>query len=119
MATLKEARAQVAADITAAGITGVRVYGFEPPAITDGTAVTVVSAGIDPTDWLLDVRVYVSATAFSPQAAQDRLDDVSTQVDAALDSSDAAPRGHWTFGFDQEMDCFVGTAPVSWPREDF
>lgn len=116
MTTLKAARAVLAEQITTAGLSDVTVYGFEPPVITGGVAVTVASNGFTATEWNLDVRVYVSAVSFSPEAAQDALDDTAPAVDGALES---VPRGDWQFGFDQEMNAFVGAVTVQYPRDDF
>lgn len=116
MTTLKQARAALAQSISDAAIAGVQVYGFEPPAITAGVAVTVGSSGFTATEWQLDVRVYVSVVSFSPEAAQDKVDDTAIAVDAVLDP---APSGVWTFGFDPDMNAFVAAATVQYPRDDF
>lgn len=112
--TLTEARQALATQIAAADLDGVTVYDHEPAMVTAGVSVTVSSAGFTATEWLLSVRVYVSAR--TPESDQDLLDQHTTAVDAVLDP---APLGQWDFGFDEERDALVGTATVPYPREDF
>lgn len=114
MTTLTEARKALAAQITAANLPGVTVYDHEPPAVTAGVSVTVSSARIAATEWLLSVRVYVSDTV--AETAQDELDANAVAVDEVLDP---APRGDWDFGYDEDRSAFVAVATVPYPREDF
>lgn len=112
--TLSEARKTLATQITAAELDEVTVYNHEPAMVTAGVSVTVSSAGFSPTEWLLSVRVYV--TARTPESDQDLLDQHASAVDAVLDP---APREQWDFGFDEDRNAFVAEATVSYPREDF
>lgn len=109
-----QARKAVAAQITAAGLSDVTVYDHEPAGVINGTAVTVSSAGIRATEWLLSVRVYVSDTV--PDAAQDRLDEVAPAVDEVLGP---APRGDWQHSYDEDRSAYVSFVTVEYPREDF
>lgn len=114
MTALKDARKALAAAITAAELGGVTVYDHEPPAVTAGTSVTVSTAGVRATEWLLLVRVYVSDTVAA--AAQDALDDTTEAVDDVLGP---APRGDWQTTYDEDRGAFVAFATVEYPREDF
>jgi hypothetical protein len=102
----------VAATLTAA-LPDLVVIGYEPPALTRGVVVTVSSAGIDPTEWLLAVRVYVSG--LQPLEAQNLLDQSAVRVDAALN----VPRSDWDFEWDDTRGAFLASTTIQYPREDF
>ena len=115
--TPKAARAELAARVTAAALPGVNVVlDHEPTAVVHGVAVTFSTAGIDPTEWLISARVYVS-TAMGAEAAQDALDDTVLAVDPLLYE---VPRTRWEFdGPDEDLEAYVATMVLSYPREDF
>jgi hypothetical protein len=117
--TLKGARADLAAKIVTAvaGIVDVDVLPYDPPTIS-GTAVTVSTAGVAPTDWRLYVRVYVPA--IQSEEGQDRLDDVVEAVETVADSlGSSVPRSDWDFVYDDGKDCFLMVTIVEYPREDW
>jgi hypothetical protein len=113
--TLKAARAATAtAVVLAVNDTTVTVYAFEPPVIA-GAAVTVSTAGIRPTEWLLFVRLYVPD--IQSEEGQDRIDDLT----AAIDGYGGMPIGRldWDMAFDEQKECFLMQAVATFPREDF
>lgn len=121
MTTLKQARAATAAALQAAMGSTTNVYGYEarPGGLTTPTAVTVATAGISDTEWLLVVRVYVSmrnVPSFS--AAQDTLDDLTVAADSALGNV-PAPRSAWQVQYIDELECIVASSTVTYPRDDF
>jgi hypothetical protein len=111
---LQAARETLTAVLAALAIPDVAVLGFEPPTLARGTTVTVSSAGVEPTEWVLAVRVYVNG--IQPAEAQDTLDQVVVQVDAGLTH---VPRSEWGFEWDDARTAFVATTTVQYPREDF
>lgn len=117
MTTLKEARAATAAAL-AASLT-VPVYGYEPKpgGLPLPAAVTVSTAGVSDTEWLLAVRVYSSVRS-DFATAQDTLDDVMTAADAAL-ALEPVPRSSWQAQYLDEHEAIVATSVISYPRDDF
>lgn len=121
MTTLKQARAALTTALSSAMSTTTTVYGYEarPGGLVTPTAVTVATAGVSDTEWLLVVRVYVSMKhAQSFEAAQDTHDDLVTAADAALDAS-PAPRSAWQTEYVPDLECLVCSSTVAYPRDDF
>jgi hypothetical protein len=115
--TLKAARADLAAKIaTATAAYDPTVLAFDPPTVS-GETVTVSTAGVAPTDWLLFVRVYVPT--IQSQAGQDRLDDLVVAAETVGESISPTPRSNWEFVYDESKECFLMMTTVAYPREDF
>lgn len=95
------------------------VYPYEPGAAgwIKPCSVTLSPAGIDPTDWLVDVRVYVDGGQ-NPARAQDLLIDVSVEVGKLLLAGAAYGPDRWQFGWQPDLDCWIATSTVSIGRED-
>jgi hypothetical protein len=111
------ARAEVTAALRAAEL-GVPVFGHEPaPGEAGGQAryVTVATAGVLPTEWLVAVRCYVAGTV-GAQRAQDVLDELLVAADAALPL--CAGPSRWSVEWDPELGAFVATALLEVGRED-
>jgi len=115
---LKDARADLAAKVTAAvAALDVTVLPYDPPTIV-GNTVTVSTAGVSATDWRLFVRVYVGAV--QSQAGQDLLDDVVEAVETVGESlGSGVPRSAWEFAYDESKGAFVMLTTVDYPREDW
>jgi hypothetical protein len=111
---LQAARETLTAVLVALSIPDVTVLGFEPPALARGTTVTVSSAGMEPTEYVLAVRVYVNG--IQAAEAQDVLDRTVVQVDAGLTH---VPRTDWDFEWDDARNAFVASTTVQYAREDF
>lgn len=120
MTTIKQARAATTAALTDALGSQTNVYGYEarPGGLTTPTAVTVATAGVSDTEWLLVVRVYVSLRQADFATAQDRLDDLTVAADAALGAT-PVPRSSWQVQYIEELECLVSSATVTYPRDDF
>lgn len=95
------------------------VYPFEPGAAgwIKPCSVTLSPSGIEPTDWLVDVRVYVDAGQ-DPAAAQDLLVDVSVKVGDLLRAGAAFGPDQWQMGYQPDLDCWVSVSTVRVGRED-
>lgn len=110
---LQLAREALTATLTALSLPGVTVFGFEPPTLPRGATVTVASAGVTATEWLLTIRVYVNG--LQPADAQNLLDDTVILIENGL----TAPRSDWLFEYDDERQTFRATTTVQVGREDF
>ena len=119
MSGIKAARAATAAALNAS-LTGIPVYGYEPKpgGLPLPVAVTVATAGITDTEWLLAVRVYSSVRVGDFAAAQDTLDDATEATDTALGDV-AVPRSSWQYQYIDEHEAIVATSIVTYPRDDF
>lgn len=116
MTSLKAARTALATQITAVlADPDVDVLPYEPATVS-GATVAVATGGIEATEWVLFIRVYVPAT--QPQESQDRVDDLAEAIDAA-DNLSVIPRGGWVADFDEAKTAFVMTMTVGYPRDDF
>lgn len=120
MTTLKQARAAVTAVLADTVGSQTNVYGYEarPGGLTTPTAVTVATAGMSDTEWLLVVRVYVSLRQADFATAQDRLDDLTVATDDALEGT-PIPRSAWQTQYIDELECLVSSSTVTYPRDDF
>jgi len=106
------------AALTAAGVT--HVYGFEPGAggVKKPCSVTVAFSGLDPTDTLFTVRVYVSGDT-PPTTAQDLLiASVDACDDALLGGVGFGPSA-WDVGWVAELGAWIAVSQVRAGREDF
>jgi hypothetical protein len=114
MATLKEARQALAAQIdTAVTDTDIDVLSFDPP---DGVPplITVATAGVTSTTWRLTVRLYVDAG--QSDLAADFLDDLLETVDLLMD--DTTARTDWDWDYDDLKGLYLMVTTVDYPRED-
>ena len=120
MTTLKQARAAITAALSDAIGAQTNVYGYEarPGGLNTPTAVTVATAGVSDTEWLLVVRVYVLMRNADFAAAQDKLDDLTVATDNALEAT-PVPRSAWQVQYVEELDCIVSSSTVTYPRDDF
>lgn len=112
--SLAGARADVATALNSvSGVT--TAYDHEPVAHDKPVALTVSSAGIAPTDYLIAVRIYVT-TEIPVEDAQDKMDSVLEAADNALPSW-AGP-SQWSIEWDQEQGQLVATCVLEIGRED-
>lgn len=112
--SLAGARADVATALNA--VTGVTTaYDHEPTTHGKPVALTVSSAGIAPTDYLIAVRIYVT-TETPVEEAQATMDAVVEAADNALPSW-AGP-SNWSIEWDQEEGQLVATCILEVGRED-
>ena len=115
MATLKEARQALAAQVrTAITDTDVDVLAFDPPDVVS-PLVTVATAGVSPTSWRFTIRIYVDAG--QSEQAQDLLDDLLNDVDLLLEPT--TPRSSWDWEFDDARNTFLMVSTVEFDRSDF
>lgn len=106
--------------VTALSTAGaVKVFDHEPGA--EGwlhpCSVTLSPAGMEPTDWLVAVRVYVDGKVVAA-TAQDLLVDVSVKVDQLLRDGVAFGPSRWAFGWEPNLGCWVAQSDVMIGRED-
>ena len=120
MTTLKQARADVTSVLSDAIGSQTNVYGYEarPGGLTTPTAVTVATAGVSDTEWLLVVRVYATIRNGDFAAAQDKIDDLTVATDTALDAT-PIPRSAWQVQYIEDLECLVSSSTVTYPRDDF
>ena len=100
---------------------GVRVVlDHEPGAVgvPKPCAVTMEPAGIDPTEWLVRVRVYV-AGELPPKTAQDTLVSAVVAVAAVLKAGVGYGPLSWQMGWNEEIGAHVAVSDVLVGREDF
>lgn len=123
-ASPSDARASIVAAIKAANITNLpndHVYGYEPnPAtgVLQPRSVTVNSAGFTATEWLINIRVYVSLLAVDSKLAESELERVALAVDASLPAAAIEP--NWNFGRASNLeDCLIAYTTLPMPREDY
>jgi hypothetical protein len=120
-ADLKGARDAVYAALTGSPIPKVKAvvrYEPAPGSLPAPASVSVASAGMNATDFLVTVRVY-TATNSNVEWAADTRDDIVTAVEALLDTDTAWPRSDWTFVWAEDFDAFVGSCTLTVPRDDF
>lgn len=94
-------------------------YSFEP---TPGQGakpvmVTVATAGMTPTDYLLTVRIYATAE-IDAQAAQDTIDSLIQTIDARVGSTGRFGPSSWDVEFVPELAAFVASNALAIGRED-
>lgn len=117
-ADLKAARAAVYAALKTLDGFDV-IYGYEPDAERLGGAytVTVSTAGMSVTEWLINVRVY-SSTGTDLEGSADNLDDGMQTVDDALVNLHGVTT-EWSVEWSPDHGAWVGACTISMPREDF
>lgn len=95
-----------------------KVYDVEPgaPGWVKPCSVTIAPAGIDPTDWLVAVRVYVDDQY--PGRSQDLLIDVTVAVDAILGDGEGYGPSRWDMGWQPELGCWIASTTLLVGRED-
>ena len=100
---------------------GVRfVLDHEPGAagVPKPCSVTMEPAGIDPTDWMVRVRVYV-AGELPPKTAQDLLVNAAVATAAVLKTGVGYGPLSWQMGWNDEIAAYVAVSDVAIGREDF
>lgn len=97
----------------------VRVFDHEPGAsgVPKPCAVTMEPAGIDPTVWVVRVRVYVAGEK-PPKDAQDLMVSAVVALDAALKAGEGYGPSSWQMGWNEELGCYLAFSDVSIGRED-
>ena len=99
---------------------GVRVVlDHEPGAagVPKPCSVTMEPAGIDPTEWIIRVRVYV-AGELPPKTAQDQLMAAVVALDAVLKAGEGYGPSSWQMGWNEELGCSLAFSDVQVGRED-
>lgn len=104
-------------DLADAGVR--RVLDHEPGAqgVPKPCALTVEPAGIDPTDWVVRVRVYV-AGELAGKAGQDLCVAAVVAVDALLKAGEGFGPSVWQGGWNEELGCYLWWSDVRVGRED-
>lgn len=116
-ALLADTNGNPVASLVTAGC--VKVYPHEPGAagVAQPCAVTISPSGIEPTDWVIIIRVYVAGKVVA-EAAQDLLIDTTVAVgDLLLDGVGYGP-DRWAFNWVPELESWVGSSEVMVGRED-
>lgn len=91
------------------------VYGYEPLTGAKPVSVTVATAGMTPTDYLLVVRIYATTDA-DPEWAQETMDTLIMEIDARMGARFGP--SNWTVEHDRELLAFVATSVFAVGRED-
>lgn len=117
--TLTAAKAELHGLLTTPAISGVEVYDHEPYAghAQKPVSVTVSTAGMTLTSYLLMVRVYVTAEP-SVELAQEMLDDLMLTVDERVGSTGRFEPTSWEVVWREELASLVGELTVDCGRED-
>ena len=97
-----------------------RVLDHEPGAagVPKPCAVTMEPAGIDPTEWVVRVRVYVAGD-LAPKVAQDRMVDAVVAVDDVLKAGEGYGPSSWQMGWSSEIEAYLAFSDVQIGRQDF
>lgn len=118
--TLSAARTELAGLLAAvSGVT--KTYDHEPTNLTKPVSITVSTAGMGPTEYRLNVRVYVSADS-DVDAAQESLDAVILATDLAMTATAGFTPGDWeadTFENGPNQSWFVATCTLEAVRGDY
>ena len=106
------------ASLVSAGVQ--KVLDHEPGAagVPKPCSVTMEPAGIEPTDWLVRVRVYV-AGELPPKTAQDLLVNAVVATAAVLKAGVGYGPLSWQMGWNDEIAAYVAVSDVAIGREDF
>ena len=115
LALLADTDGNPVSSLSTAGVK--KVYPHEPGAtgVVKPCSVTIDPAGMDPTEWRIMLRVYVSGD-LPPEASQDRLIDVPVAIDALLTAGYGPSR--WEFAWDDEIQARVALCELMVGRED-
>lgn len=89
----------------------------EPRIADKPVSVSVFTMGMDPTDYLLGVRIYRQADD-DAQAAQDDLDALIMAVDVVLGSTARFGPSNWLVEYDPVIDWWIATSQITVGRED-
>lgn len=103
------------ASLSSAGCVRVLPYDGAAGGAARPCSVTVSPLGIEPTDWTIAVRVYVSDQ--DPARAQDLLVDNTVAVDTLLAGGQGYGPSRWQFGWDETIGWFAASE-VQVGRED-
>lgn len=114
--SLAAAKVELKALVEAASPT-TPVYGFEPNSgqALKPVAVSISTAGMTPTEYLIGLRIYVSAES-SVERAQTTLDALITALDAGMNARFGP--SSWTVEWHDELVAYVATNVFEVGRED-
>ena len=104
--------------VTSLAVAGcVKVYPHEPGSagVTAPCALTISPSGIEPTDWVVTLRIYVGGKVL-PATAQDLLIDTTVAIGDLIDVAYGPDR--WAFNWLPELDAWVASSDVMIGRED-
>lgn len=106
-----------AASLSSAGVT--LVLGREPGAegVPSGCTVTLDVSGMDPAEWALRIRIYVTDNPTGSVQAL-RISSM-TAVDALVRSGQGFHLARWETGWAPELGCWLAAADVMVGREDY
>ena len=106
------------ASLVSAGVQ--KVLDHEPGAagVPKPCSVTMEPAGIEPTDWMVRVRVYV-AGELPPKTAQDLMVNAVVATAAVLKAGVGYGPLSWQMGWNDEIGAYVAVSDVAIGREDF
>ena len=98
----------------------IHVYRNErrPGTMQGPVALTIFTAEIQPTEWVLAVRIYVTLGKFDEEYAQDMLDLLIPAVGEQIGSTGAFAPDSWGIAWDETFDAFVATNLLNVVRED-
>lgn len=104
------------ASLSAAGVT--HVLDHEPGAegVPSGVTLTLSPGWIEPTDWGIRLRVYISDRP--AKAAQDLMVAVAVAVESRVRSNDGFQPVRTDMGWQPELGCWLVTEDVMVGRED-
>lgn len=116
-ALLADSNGVPVASLASAGV--VKVFPHEPGATgwLHPCSVTISPTAIEPTEWVVTVRVYVAGKVL-PAAAQDLLLDSTVVVGDLLFCGVGYGPDRWAFGWVDGLDCWVASSEVTVGRED-
>lgn len=95
-----------------------KVYDREPGAggWVKPASITMFPSGLEPTEWTVDLRVYVDNQY--GERAQDLLVDVTVAADVLLAAGAGYGPSRWDMGWSPDLDCWVSTCTLQVGRED-
>jgi len=96
-----------------------KVFPYEPGSAgwLHPCSVTLSPTAIEPTEWVVTVRVYVAGKVV-PETAQDMLIDTTVAVSTLLFNGVGYGPDRWAFGWVDGLDCWVASSEVTIGRED-
>lgn len=97
----------------------VHVYDHEPKAMSHPFSVTIATAGMTPTDWVIAVRIYADTARADAKTAQDQLDLLVPAVDAKIGSNGGFGPSAWEIVWDPDLDALVATNLLNIGRDTF
>lgn len=121
--SLGAAKAELLALLAPAGVPAIAgvtcVYGFEPYSgqAQGPVAITISTAGMTPTEYLIVVRVYQTVDV-DAEAAQAAMDLLIAAVDTLVGSTGRFGPSSWTVEYDRELNKLVAANILEAGRED-